>query len=194
MSERRLYIFDLGDVILLGNRSLKSMAKELGLDELTFLEDYRNYETPLMTGFVSTSNYYKHLESNFGVQIKTEFFLDNYYPLINKPVLNMIRKLNQEGHKCVIGSNTFECYKTWMEKYTPYLFSVFFSINLSNEINRSKPSPRFFTYIMEKENFDAKNVYFIDDREENVDTASALNINAFRYSKDDAELKSFLFS
>ncbi len=192
-NNKKLFIFDLGDVILLGNRKVREMASELGINEDEFLSDYRTYQEAMMLGYVSTSDYYHHLENNFGVKVESELFLDNYRPYVNKPLLNMIKILKENGNRVVVGSNTFLCYKTWIDSYAPYLLSLFDKLYLSYEIHRSKPNKTFFTYIMEEEGFSASDTYFIDDREDNIDAASALGINTLRYDRDDSKLKSYLF-
>lgn len=187
-----LIIFDLGDVVMMDCRALREMARELGIDGDEFVRDYRRYNAALMDGWCSTKDYYKHLEIKYRVSIATELFTDGYNPKINKPMIDTIRALRSNGHRCVAGSNTFQCYTDWTEKNLPGFYDEFSSLYLSNEIHRCKPDRSFFEYILEKEHVDARSAYFIDDREENIIGARNLGINALLYDGDNSQVREFL--
>ena len=186
-----LVIFDLGDVIMMNCRSLRSMAEELGINDEDFIIDYKRYNAALMDGWCTTRDYYRHLEIEYGVEIKGELFTENYNPTINSYVMDMVRKLKIAGHRVVIGSNTFECYNQWTKKNLPGFYANFSSIYLSNQIHRSKPDPSFWRYIMEIEGFSPSDTYFVDDRKENIDSASSLGIKSYLYDGDNKDLEKF---
>ena len=181
----RLYIFDLGDVIMMGCRSLREMASELSIDAEDFIEDYRGWNAALMEGFVSTDSYYRHLENKYGCRIESELFTDHYDPMINEKVLSLIDLIRAAGNRAVVGSNTFACYDEWNRERHPELYKHFDSIYLSDEINRRKPEAAFFLYILEKEGFGAEDAIFIDDREENVKGAEKLGIKSILFESAD---------
>ena len=177
----KLFIFDIGDVLLLGSRSLRDMANELGINEEEFVSDYRRWNAALMDGYVSTSDYYKHLENKFCVRITSDLFVENYNPVVNKQLLDYIKELRAKGLKAVLGSNTFTCYDKWILKNIPEFYDLFDNKYLSCDIKRSKPEKSFFSYILNNENVKPEETVFIDDREENITAAKSIGINAFRY-------------
>ncbi len=187
-----LVIFDLGDVVMMDCRSLRSMAKELGVDVDDFLQDYKLYNAALMEGWCSTENYYRHLENKYGVKINSELFTDNYNPKLNEHMIAKIKNLKARDHRVVIGSNTFDCYNKWTNENMPELYPLFDGVYLSNEIHRCKPELSFWRYIMEKEGFKPEDTFFIDDRKENIDAASSLGISTHLYTGDNNALDSFL--
>lgn len=187
-----LIIFDLGDVVMMNCRSLRSMAKELGIDGDEFVLDYKNYNAALMDGWCSTYDYYRHLEIKYNVSISTELFTDGYNPSINQFMIDVIRKLRAKGHRCVSGSNTFQCYTDWTNINHLGFFDEFSSLYLSNEIHLSKPDSAFFEYILDKEGMNAKDSFFIDDRNENIEGARKMGINALLYDGDDSKVEEFL--
>lgn len=58
----KLYIFDMGEVVLLGVKTLNQMAAQYGLDYDSFRADYSLYDKPLMDGYMEPDNYYRHME------------------------------------------------------------------------------------------------------------------------------------
>lgn len=186
ISMAKLYIFDLGDVIMMGCRSLRRMASELSIDEEEFIRDYNQWNAALMEGFVSTDSYYRHLENRYGCRIESELFTDGYDPVISEDVLSLVDSLRISGNRAVIGSNTFACYDEWNKERYPELYGHFDNRYLSNEIHRRKPEAAFFLYILEKEGFRAEDAVFIDDREENTISAEKLGIRSilFRSAED----------
>ena len=61
-------------------------------------------------------------------------------------------------------------------------------IIISAEINKTKPNDDFYEYILEKYNIKPNELLFIDDREENVDAAINLGINAIKYNSREMDL------
>lgn len=179
----KLFIFDIGDVLLMECRRIRDMAAELGVDQSEFLADYRLWNAALMEGFVSVEAYYSHIENKFSKKVVSNLFLDNYNPRINEPLLCLIRKLREKGYRVVFGSNTFRCYDEWNMEHIPYFYSLVDAKYLSNEIHRRKPEASFFRYILDKEEVKAAETVFIDDREENVDAASRIGMHSFLYDE-----------
>lgn len=179
----KLFIFDIGDVLLIGCRRLRDMANELGIEQSEFLEDYKLWNAALMEGFVSVDDYYSHIENKFSKKVRSNLFLDNYNPTINEPLLALIKKLKDRGYRVVLGSNTFKCYDEWNIKYIPDFYSLFDAKYFSNEIHRRKPEESFFRYILSEEEVTAENAVFIDDREENVKAAENLGLHSILYSE-----------
>ena len=103
-----LYIFDMGEVLLLGVNVLGRLADEYGLDYAEFRKDYANYARPLDEGYMDPNDYYRHLEDRFMIRIADDPFAAFFDPVYNHPVLEMVDQLRSRGERCVIGSNTFK--------------------------------------------------------------------------------------
>ncbi len=188
-----LYIFDLGEVLLLDVDILKASSRHLGIDEDDLVKDYWKYDPALSDGFMSVTDYYRHIEIKYAVNVSIDFFNAFFRPEINTPVLALSDMLRSRGNRCVIGSNTTEPH--WREVISGRYSEIkrhFDSLYASYEMHISKPSGAFWRSIMEKEGFRAENTYFIDDRKDNIEGAEELGIRAFRYLKNDEDLKAFL--
>ncbi len=179
-----LYIFDMGEVVILDGMNTIEIASSLGIEKRAFELDYAKYDYPMMEGFMDTSLYMLHLKSEFGVDTKGNIFSSVYSPRTNTLIMPVVNKIKEEGKRVVIGSNTFRPHVEVIEKLPERPLSCFDKLYFSHEMNLSKPSLSFYRYIIEKEGVKAENTLFIDDREENIESASLLGINTFLYKSE----------
>ena len=189
-----LFIFDLGNVIINNVDVLPAMARVLGLGEDELRNDYMIYDTPLMDGYMDPSSYYDHLERKFGVShIDTDIFADLFSPTVNRPMLAIVDKLREKGHRCVIGSNTFEPHSRIVESMEPSVLSHFDHYYASHVMHLSKPETAFFRYIAQEEGYGYGDISFTDDLERNVDAARSLGIRCLHYKGEDKDERAASF-
>ncbi len=187
-----LYIFDIGEVLLMKIRTIRQIAEYYHLDYRKLREDYFLYEKPLMEGYLAPWDYYHHLEVKFGISFHSDPFKRFFSPELNRNVLSFASALKKRGERIVIGSNTFSPHwEIIFQRYReiPLLFDELYA---SHEIHRVKPDVCFFEYILEREGFESGDSFFIDDRKENIDGSSSLGITSYEYHGDDEELEVFL--
>ena len=72
----KLFIFDMGDVILLDVRTLMKISEYTGASYRSIREDYGYYDRALMDGYMDASDYYRHLEDKYSVRIESDLFSD----------------------------------------------------------------------------------------------------------------------
>ena len=187
-----LYIFDMGDVVLLGVRTLRRMAEQYGLEYKEFRADYGLYDKPLMDGFLDPRDYYRHMELKYGIKIEEDLFAKYFDPVLNTKLIGFVDALRERGERCVIGSNTFSPH--WNEVKVRYreIPEHFDALYASHLMHITKPVKAFWSLIMEKEGYDAADTFFIDDREENTSAAESLGIQSHLFSGDNEALKRFL--
>ena len=182
----KLFIFDLGGVILFNDDTISKIAKHYSLNLLALNDDYHRYSKPLLEGFMSTDDYYRHMEIEFKLPpIEEDLFSVFFTPTVNTFMLEQISRIRANGHRCVVGSNTFKPHWDYINKKLPSVVNSFDSLYASHEIHISKPDKNFWEYILDKEGYEAKDTVFIDDRKENTDSATALGIESYQYQKDD---------
>ena len=188
----RLYIFDMGEVVLLGVNVLRRMAEHYGIDYDAFRADYNLYDKPLMDGYMDSSDYYSHMRKTFAVDISGDPFSLFFTPTLNQRVLDYADRLRARGDRVVIGSNTFEPHwKALSDRYIA-IREHFDALYASHLMHISKPVPAFWRIIMEAEGVKADDSFFIDDRLDNIEAAESLGIRCFRYQRNDEELEAFL--
>lgn len=182
-----LFIFDMGEVILLGVRTLKDMAEYVGTDYHDLRKDYGYYDRALMDGYMSAEDYYHHLEDKYQCKVEEDIFVKFFHPEVNMKMLGIVDSLRAKGHRCVIGSNTFRPHWNHIKVYPEKPLEHFDALYASHLMHMSKPETAFWRIICEKEGYDYSDTSFIDDLEENIATAASLGINTLRYSGPDRD-------
>ncbi len=183
----------MGEVVILGVRTLGAMAAQYGLDYESFRADYALYDKPLMDGYMDPDNYYRHMEKKYRIKIDEDLFVKYFNPTLNVPLIEMVGKIRARGDRAVIGSNTFAPHwEVIFERFReiPINFDALYASHL---MHISKPEPAFWRTICDKENISSyDDVYFIDDRQDNVSAAGGMGIHVHRYLGDNALLAGFL--
>lgn len=189
----KLFIFDMGEVILLEVRTLMQIAQYVGTDYHDIRRDYGFYDRALMDGYMDPDDYYRHLEDKYSCRIDEDLFRKFFHPHVNTYMLSVIDKLRKKGHRCVIGSNTFrphwECIASFPEKPMDHFDELY----ASHLIHMSKPESSFWRIICEKEGFSYADTLFIDDRIENTEAAAALGIDTLLYAGEDKDERAEVF-
>lgn len=180
----KLFIFDMGGVLIEGSVNFPEIAQYLGIEENIFMKDYEKYDIPLMEGWMDTLSYMWHLEKEFGATIEGNLFSEIYHPVVNRPLLPVLEKIREHGVRLVIGSNTFLPHAVVIGGLKEKPYSYFDALYFSHEMHLTKPSLSFYRCILEKEGVDAAGAFFVDDREENTRAAEELGIRTFLYSAE----------
>jgi HAD superfamily hydrolase (TIGR01509 family) len=97
--------------------------------------------------------------------------------------LNIIKELKQRGYKIYLLSNIGQVMFDQFKQQCPEIFSSFDDFFVSSPANGyiHKPDPRMFELFLQHFGFDAQNVIFIDDKIANIQTASALGMQALLF-------------
>ena len=69
-----LFIFDLGEVILLDVKTLMQLSEYVGTPYRDIRTDYGYYDRALMDGYMDPDDYYRHLEDKYQISIKEDLF------------------------------------------------------------------------------------------------------------------------
>ena len=189
----KLFIFDFGEVILNNADTFHPMADYIGISYDEFMADYTLYEMPLMDGYMAVDDYYRHIETKYGIDVKGKPFADLFHPAADMEMLSYVRELRAKGYRCVAGSNTFKPHWDIIRNMKEDPLSCFDALYPSHEIHISKPEKAFFRYICSKEDASYEETAFIDDRKENTDAAASLGIGVLEYSGSDRKEKASAF-
>ncbi len=177
----KLFIFDMGEVLILDGMNLRALAEHLNLSLDVLEKDYNKYDYPMIEGFMDTSLYMRHLEREFDIKIEGNIFSSVYSPRTNLPIIPILNLVKEKGGRIVIGSNTFQPHVDVISSLPERPLSYFDELYFSHEMGVSKPTPYFFRYILERENVDGNEAFFVDDREENLRGAEQFGIRTFLY-------------
>lgn len=179
-SKHSLFLFDMGNVVVNNISMLGKISRLLGIEKQAFIADYLHYDFPLMEGVVSEAQYWQHITHVFGVTVPGNPFADVFKPVFNEPIVTLIQALRSEGHRVVCASNTILSHWEILEKMGA--LELFDKTYASHEMGLSKPSLQFYTTILASEDVSAEQVFFIDDRKDNIHTSRSLGIASLLYA------------
>lgn len=114
-----------------------------------------------------------------------------FHPDLDRGMHELLSDLKRRGLRIVCATNTEPAHYEHHKAMSHY--AVFDAVYASCEIGLAKPEPEFFTYILEKEQVDSQEVFFLDDNTTNCEAAANLGIHAYHYT-DIADLRWALYS
>ena len=144
----------------------------------TFNSRVESLQRNLFDGFLKIGG---KVKSSHEVQIqnipKVEIDLFRLYfnPKIQEKTCELIKNLRKK-HRVVCGTNTIQSH--WENHTERGDYAFFDKTYASNKINCAKPNPHFFELILEAENYKPEETFFVDDKQNNIDAAKSLGINA----------------
>ncbi len=182
----RVFAFDAGNVVINNIETIAQIIDDLNLTQKQadeFILEFNEYTAPLMDGNIKCEDFWKHLADTMNLKVEGEPFAKHFKPTLNQSMVTIIKTLRERGYRVVLASNTFAPHTKIMEEIG--LFKLFDHTYLSNEINRYKPSPSFFRYIIQNENVEPSQIYFVDDLSDNIASAAKEGLKSLHYKNED---------
>lgn len=173
----RLFIFDVGGVMVDGFDVAPAIAADLGIpvDELRPLMDAAGAEA-LHDGAITTGEFWRRFKENTGLEPKGEPWGDRFHPARRPAMYALVERLKAGGARVVAGTNTIDPhYRLHLENGD---YAAFDHVYASHLMGVSKPEPAFWRRILEAEGVAAHEAFFIDDMVVNVAAAKALGLEA----------------
>ena len=183
----KLFIFDMGEVLILNVKNLQAIAKRFGFDYKPFRAFYGIYDKDLMEGKMDSMEFLRIVEKEYNVKVDENLFITDFHPIPNHFIMNVIDELRKHGHRCVLGSNTFAPHISVVSNLEDKPLSHLDHLYLSHEMGIAKPDVEFFKYILREESVKPENAVFVDDRIDNINAASSIGIKTLLYSDNNRE-------
>lgn len=191
--DRKLFVFDVGGVVVFHPSVLDGFCKRYGLDIAKVSADWAYYSKPFMDGFCGPEIMYRMFEHKYNLDLSDDDVMMTYYhPVANLPMIDIINELKASGHRVVSGSNTYEGHWEFCKAMDSRPLACFDKLYASHEIHYTKPDEEFYQYIMKEEGFRPEDSFFTDDSAVNLQTASRLGMTTFRYTGNNEEFRTFL--
>ena len=112
-----------------------------------------------------------------GVMVHGDFFTE--VQKLDPKMFELVRNLKRD-HKVLLLTNQNEIAMGAMNRH--YGFDKIFDGQVvSGKIGAKKPDPRYFDYVTRKFHVHPRDLVFVDDTAENVDSAKKLGIRAIRF-------------
>ena len=137
-------------------------------------------------GQLSLMEYYQQLCQKWYVKPPLEAFKlaanDIFEPI--EPMFAMIDSLAKAGKRLGVLSNTNECHWNFVTdgRYSPWLPDCFDTIVLSYEERSMKPDAKIYEAAIQRVNLPPDEIFFTDDREENVEGALQAGLDAVLFT------------
>ena len=182
-----LFIFDMGGVVT-NTFKMDSIYQKLNISKNDFSEICKKNNNDiwhkLETGIISVNQFWNEYNSRIqsiekAKPAETDLFRLFFHPSKNLQTIELIKSL-KKNNRVVCGTNTIQSH--WENHMERGDYAFFNQTYASNKIGCAKPDPHFFELILEAEETEAQNVFFTDDKEENVAAAASLGIHAELFS------------
>lgn len=173
--------FDL-DGVYFTSESFSNFKKSLGVD--SFNDDAM---TQFKRGEISEDKFWNLTRQELNIKLSNQeisrVLADSYS--VNQNVVDTVKKVRSLGIKTCICTNNFPTRINTLNKKFNFLNDFDVQI-FSYQIAATKPDPKIFQALIEKSGCRPNEIIFADDKQENVDSAKSLGINAFLYEGFDS--------
>jgi HAD superfamily hydrolase (TIGR01509 family) len=184
-------VFDFNNVVFekriiqLNNYLNEQGGVILSVEKLSLL-----YDTIREKGIeIDTQEFFHEIAIELKLETLTGEDLYNFYSESNTVIegtAEFIKELKEQGKSIYYltntGRNTFEA------RTTTEIFGLFDGGVASFESETKKPDLKIYTLLIEKYGLDVTKTIFVDDKEENIDTARDLGMWVIDYDKDVTDL------
>ena len=177
-----LYIFDEGGVLIRNHMVLADVARALGMEAGALAALLPPDMGLASSGFIGSEEFWRRFTARTGIAADRNWWDVCFKPTRDEPTFALVRELAR-GARTVCGTNTIDCHHETNERLGMY--EPFHAVYASHLIHVSKPDPRFWLEILQREGVAPERAFFTDDSEKNVEAARALGIRSFLYT--DAE-------
>ncbi len=187
-------VFDLGNVILKGTPSIVldrfNLDKELYNDiEKNFFSNWNNLDL----GLISLEEFFNQCKFKHRISENIKHKLIRYYEYrpMNNDVLALIHRLKINNYKIYLLSNNNKETVNHLRKL-PFYKDIEGEV-FSCDYHITKPNKDIYKILLDKYNLLANECLFIDDNQNNIDTASDLGFKVIKFNSVD-ELNKTLFT
>jgi len=177
MSNIKTVILDMGGVILdiKGTSPLSAIAQYYGQEPDVLKDDYYRFIANMRVGG-EVEQMFEYFSDKFAkplpVNIPEIMTKGIKTTKLNENLVSYLLNLKRQEIKLLVLSNSILYHSNWIRLKGWY--DYFDRVYLSQEIKLAKPDPRAFTYVIQAERVKPAEAVFVDDLQENIDTANKL--------------------
>lgn len=123
----------------------------------------------------------KLIEKDSIIMNTTESLIEKLYKVKDRDIFKKIKE-KQPNVKIIIATN----HLSFVRNFIGESFDVDYldDLIISAEIHKIKPNVDFYKYLLDKYKINSKELLFIDDNKENVDSAKNIGISTIKVEKD----------
>ncbi|WNH11689.1 HAD family hydrolase [Thalassobellus suaedae] len=187
-------IFDFGNVFI--NLDIEGATNKMleALNIEVFSEEMIAFNSFYEQGLISTNEFIDFYSENFPMLSKEELidlwnFMLKDFPEHRLDFLKTLKASNK--YKLVLLSNTNELHINWVKENVPFyneFKNCFNAFYLSQEIQLRKPNKDIFEFVLDENNLKADECLFIDDNQNNIDTANTIKIKTWHINPETEDI------
>ena len=202
----KVFIFDMGGVVVHNVSIIPEMAKALGISPDDFYrfagsDPHATHTHPyhtgdlaeFMKGTITTKQFWDKFSKRSGLTVKEDLWYTHFKPDLDTNTVQVIRDLKKAGYRVVCGTNTLEAHYRYHLEHDEY--EPFDKVYASDAMGIIKPDPEFWKYIIKEEQVKPEEAFFTDDYKENTDAAQKLGLRVHQFINAEglrAALKEYL--
>jgi len=192
-SSIKLFIFDMGGVVVQNSSIAGTIAAHLGISKRAFLRgtssDYEDTHASsynlsdiyaITQGKINSERFWGNFTQRTGIAVSGDPWYDLFDPAFDKKIAAIIARLKTNGYRVVCGTNTIEAHYRKHEERGDY--SIFDTVYASHLMGIMKPDMAFWRFILSKENIQPSEAFFVDDSEENTNAAKKLGLTTHLFT------------
>jgi putative hydrolase of the HAD superfamily len=178
-------ILDLGGVLVKiePDNFYKKIFQLTGIN-INILKDIKN---DITLGLITPEEAFEKVIKNYKLKISLKEIIDSFvYDYIGNKIDGVdefLSRLKDLDIKIGLLSNTNKLHFDYIKKLFND-FRIFDKIYLSYELNLAKPDKRIYEYVLNDLKIPASEIIFIDDTDENIETALDLGFKAIKVKKN----------
>lgn len=173
-------VFDVFGVLLSSGfaSSADDLEAVLGLDRETIRTSYVRWEEPFDLGKIDPGTFWNHVQADLGTNVDwrtlDRLVLSNYEP--NPSAIRLLDACSSRYNTALLSNTRKEWFEHLDHKYelTNHADRAF----LSYQLGLKKPDPRIYRHMISEIGASPANIFFLDDREENVAAARQEGLRA----------------
>jgi putative hydrolase of the HAD superfamily len=178
-------VFDLGNVILKDNPSI--VLDEFNLDIYLYNDIKKNFFSDWMNldlGLISLEDYFNQCNFNLEIpqNIKNKLLRYYEYRPMNNDILELIHSLKINNYNIYLLSNNNKETANYLRKL-PFYQDISGDV-FSCDYNTIKPNQDIYNILLNKYDFIPEECLFIDDNQNNINTAIELGFNVIKVEPD----------
>jgi len=183
-------IFDFGNVFV--NLDIEAAHKHaletFQIESLS--EEMLGFNSFYEQGLISTDEFLEFYSENFP-ELSKEALIDIWNFMLKdfpESRLDFLKAIQQSSkYKLILLSNTNALHIDYIKDHVSFyeeFKNCFDAFYLSHEINLVKPNQDIFEFILNKNKLKAEECLFIDDNQENINTANTLKIKTWHINPE----------
>ncbi len=192
MNKMKLVLFDLGKVLINNDvdQFYRPISDDTGIDTDRIKKEYESdILISLETGEISFEDYVAYYQKRWNLKWDCEKWIESYQAIfsLNK-IGNEIRMhLKNSGFPTAILSNLAEYHKIAIDRSFPEILDGHIATFYSYEIGLHKPNPKIYQNVCEVLSVEPQDIFFLDDKLENVKSANSFGLNGVLFSEENLE-------